>query len=230
MAELIDPAIRARCVLGLDVGGLDDARRVAKQLGPWCAWMKVGMELAAEAGPSAYLALMDEGSLVFADTKFHDIPNTVQRASRAIGRHGVAMMNVHAAGGVEMVRAGLEGFREGRADVGLDEGVFIAVTVLTSEANAAAVPERMDIAAEAGCDGVVCAAAEAPLARERGLRPLVPGVRLPGGDTHDQKRPTTPADAIRAGAEWLVLARALTAASDPEAAAAEAHRLMADAL
>lgn len=227
----LQPDARARehCVLGLDVGGLDDALVVARPLRDWCAWAKVGMELAAEAGPRAYLELADLGLRVFADTKFHDIPNTVHRASRAIGRHGVAMMNVHAAGGVEMVRAGLEGYREGRAERGLDPGVFLAVTVLTSEADASAVPARMDVAAEAGCDGVVCAATEAGAARARGLRPLVPGVRLPGGDLHDQRRPTTPEDALAAGAEWLVLGRVLTAAPDPIAAAAEVHRRLVDA-
>lgn len=219
-----DPRAREHCVLGLDVGGLDDALAVADVLAPWCGWMKVGMELAAEAGPIAYQVLMERGSDVFADTKFHDIPNTVHRASRVIGRHGVRMMNVHAAGGVEMVRAGLEGFREGRAEVGLDEGVFIAVTVLTSDPDASALESRLDVAAEAGCDGVVCAAAEAPAARARGLAPLVPGVRFADGDHHDQVRVTTPEGALDAGAQWLVLARILTAAPDPVAAAAAVHQ------
>jgi len=225
-----DPQVRAHCVLGLDVGGLDDALAVAQLLSPWCGWMKVGMELAAEAGPTAYRVFIEQGSDVFADTKFHDIPNTVYRASRVIGRHGVGMMNVHAAGGVEMVRAGLEGFREGRADRGLDAGVFIAVTVLTSEPDASAVEARLDIAAEAGCDGVVCAAAEAPLARARGLAPLVPGIRFADGETNDQARVTTPGDAMAAGAEWLVLARILTAAPDPQAAAAAVHAEVASRL
>jgi orotidine-5'-phosphate decarboxylase len=232
MADLTDlpavaapnPAVRDRCVLALDVGGLDDALRVAKPLVPWIGWMKVGLELYSDAGPQAFDEFAALGAKVFADLKFHDIPNTVHRASRAVAHHPIDMLNFHAAGGEEMMRGAVDGLKELRPNA-----IALAVTVLTSEPDASQVEPRMDAAKRAGCDGVVCAGTDAQHARARGLRPLVPGIRLPGGDAHDQARVATPDAALRNGAEWIVLGRAITAADDPIAAIARVHHIAAPA-
>jgi orotidine-5'-phosphate decarboxylase len=128
----------------------------------------------------------------------------------------------------------VEGLAEGADDAGLATPVALAVTVLTSshDAPAALLVERAGLAAAAGCDGVVCAAHEiaAVRARDARLTTMVPGLRLAGGDHHDQARVATPEEAARAGADWLIIGRPVTAAADPEAAAAEVVRSVAAGL
>jgi len=210
---------RERLVLGLDVGGLADARELARRLAAWFATVKVGFELYAEDGPGAFDALHTDGFRIFADLKLHDIPTTVARAARVHGRRGVEMLNFHAAGGVAMLRAGIEGYREGARDGGHAPPIALGVTVLTSEPDTTAFEERLDICVEAGCDGVVCSAWEVEAARARGLRTMVPGIRRPGDTMGDQARVATPAEAITRGADWLVIARTVTSAPDPLRAA-----------
>ena len=111
-----------------------------------------------------------------------------------------------------MLRAGVRGLRDGARAAGHAAPVSLAVTVLTSDVDVDALVSRMDCAAAAGCDGVVCAGSDVELARERNLRTMVPGIRLPGGDAHDQARVDTPGDAIARGADWLVIGRAVSAA------------------
>jgi len=221
---------RDHLVLALDVADVETARPLARRLAPWFSIVKVGYELYAAAGPTVFDALHEDGFAVFADLKLLDIPTTVERGARAIGRRGVDFLNFHAVGGVDMLRAGIEGLAAGARDVGHDRPVALAVTVLTSEPDARAVPERLRTAQTAGCDGVVCAAAEAAAARDHDLAPMVPGLRLAGGDVQDQARVATPGAACRAGAEWLVLGRAVTGAPDPERAAARVAADVADAL
>jgi orotidine-5'-phosphate decarboxylase len=139
-------------------------------------------------------------------------------------------MNAHAAGGEAMLRAFVEGARAGASDGGRPEPVTLAVTVLTSEPDASAFPERLATARAAHCAGVVCSAHEATAAVETGMRAMVPGVRLAGSEQHDQARVATPGDAVTAGATWIVLARTVTAADDSEAAAARAADDVARAL
>ncbi len=167
---------------------------------------------------------------MFCDLKLHDIPNTVERAARAHARHGVEIMNAHAAGGEAMLRAFVAGAREGASDIGAAAPVTLAVTVLTSEPDASAFDERLDTARAAGCDGVVCSALEASRPGAVGLRAMVPGIRLAGATVDDQARVATPGAAVAAGADWIVLARTITAADDPEAAAALAAAEVAAAL
>jgi orotidine-5'-phosphate decarboxylase len=221
---------RDRLVLVLDVGGLDQALPLAERLKPWFAFAKVGIELYAEDGRRAFDALHDIGLGVFADLKLYDIPTTVRRAARVHGRHGVDILNIHAAGGVEMLRAGVDGLREGAAEMHHPDPTALGVTVLTSDPDTTAFSERLEWSSAAGCDGVVCAAAEAASAHALDLRAMVPGIRLPGGETHDQARVATPADAIKAGADWLVVGRTVTAAPDPEDAAARVAALVDGAL
>ncbi|MGZ4756353.1 MAG: orotidine-5'-phosphate decarboxylase [Acidimicrobiia bacterium] len=222
--------VRDRMVLGLDVGGLAEAEAIATRLAPWFATVKVGHELYAEAGPSAFDRMHALGFRVFCDLKLHDIPNTVERAARAHARHGVDYLNAHAAGGEAMLRAFVAGANEGASDIGAPPPVTLAVTVLTSERDASAFDERLGIASAAGCDGVVCSAHEAARPRALGLRAMVPGIRLSGGDDNDQARIATPGAAVAAGADWIVLARTVTAAADPEAAATTAAGEVAAAL
>ena len=221
---------RDHLVLVLDIERLDDALAYAERMAPWFGIVKVGYELYGAAGPDTFDALHHKGFRVFADLKLHDIPTTVERGARAIGRHGVEFLNFHAAGGETMLRAGLNGLREGARDAGHAQPIALAVTVLTSDANVDALESRMETTANAGFDGVVCAGADIAIARAHDLRTMVPGIRLPGGATHDQARVDTPGDAITRGADWLVVGRAVAAADDPERAAEETTRDVAAAL
>jgi orotidine-5'-phosphate decarboxylase len=220
---------RDRLVLSLDVGGLEAALPLAERLTPWFATAKVGFELYAEAGPDAFDRLHDLGYRVFADLKLFDIPNTVGRAARVHGRRGVAFLNFHAAGGPEMLRAGVDGLREGARDGGHPPPVPLGVTVLTSEPDAGAFATRLAWSRDAGCEGVVCATAEIEAAHAAGMRAMVAGVRLPGGDAHDQARVATPQEASAAGADWLVIGRAVTGADRPEEAAATVAAMVDEA-
>jgi orotidine-5'-phosphate decarboxylase len=212
-----------RLALALDVGGVEEALRLARRLRPYFEVAKVGLELFAAAGPQA-LAVAELGFEVFVDLKLHDIPTTVRRAARQLGRLGIGYATFHAAGGEAMLRAGVEGLAAGSAEAGLAAPVALAVTVLTSEpdAGAALLEARAAAAAAAGCGGVVCAAADLSVVRRAapGLLRVVAGIRPPGVPGEDQARAATPAEAVAAGAELLVVGRAVTAAADPEAAAA----------
>ncbi|MDQ3306005.1 MAG: orotidine 5'-phosphate decarboxylase, partial [Actinomycetota bacterium] len=155
--------------------------------------------------------------------KLHDIPTTVGRAAEVVGVYGVRYLTLHAMGGVPMLRAGVEGFHRGAARAGLQRPTALAVTVLTSDADAPPhiVPKRVQVALEAGCDGLVCGAPDVVDVRQLAprLTVVVPGTRLAGTDTHDQARTDTPAAALVAGADLLVVGRAVTASPDRRAAA-----------
>src|SRR5262245_25259353 len=219
MTEQRDP--RDRPVPALDVGRLAEAEAMAARVGETFGFVKVGLELYAEAGPAAFDRFHDLGYRVFADLKLHDIPNTVGRAATVLGRHGVDVLNFHAAGGVEMLRAGVDGLHAGAIEAGHAPPLALGVTVLTSDADASAFGARLATAVAAGCDGVVCSAHEVRAATDAGMRTMVPGIRPAGTDVNDQARVATPESAIRDGASWLVIGRAVTAAADPGAAAAE---------
>lgn len=219
------PELRARLALVLDVDDIVAATRTAEQLRPWFGVAKVGLELYSAAGPDAVGALLDLGYEVFVDLKLHDIPNQVGRAARVLGALGARYLTMHAHGGLAMLEAGVEGLYEGATRAGLEPPDALAVTVLTSDDTAPPhiMPKRAALAAEAGCGGIVCAAAdleEAARIAPRLLR-VVPGIRPAGAPTHDQARAATPREAIERGADLLVIGRAVTAADDPPAAAAE---------
>jgi orotidine-5'-phosphate decarboxylase len=224
--------VRDRLALALDVGGSEDAEAVARRLAPWFGIAKVGLELYAEAGPEMIERLRSSGLAVFADLKLYDIPNTVERAARALGRRGVDFLNFPAAGGAAMLEAGVAGLAEGAREGGHPPPMALAVTVLTSEADVSSFDTRLDAAAGAGCDGVVCSAHEIAAVKTRApsLATMVPGIRKAGEPHHDQARVATPAEAIERGADWLVIGRAVTAAADPEAAAESITRDAAGAL
>jgi orotidine-5'-phosphate decarboxylase len=220
-----DPELRSRLALALDVDDLVAATRLARELQPWFGVAKVGMELYAASGPDALITVSALGYRVFLDLKLHDIPTTVRRAARVLGAVGVSYLTLHASGGVPMLRAGVEGLAEGADRAGLESPVALAVTILTSDEDAspAVFDARVGCAVDAGCGGLVCAVSDVARAKELApdLVAVVPGIRMPGGDVHDQARAGTPAAALAAGADLLVVGRAGTAAEDREAAAAE---------
>jgi orotidine-5'-phosphate decarboxylase len=221
-------------IVALDRPTMRDALAIVDQLGESCRFYKIGSELFTREGPRVVDAVRATGAHVFLDLKFHDIPNTVRESARAAASLGTRLLTVHAAGGAEMVRAAVDG-------AGDTCGV-LAVTVLTSLDSAslgaawgreAVVVEHevlrlAGIAAAAGAHGVVCSGHEVGAVRATfpQLAPLVPGIRLPGGEAHDQSRVSTPADAVRAGARYLVLGRAVTAAPDMGAAMAAVVRAL----
>lgn len=214
---------RSRLALALDVDDLVEAVDLAAQLSPWFGVAKVGLELFAASGPEAVAAFRDRGLDVFVDLKLHDIPTTVHKAARVLGAVGARYVTLHAQGGPDMLRAGVEGLLEGAEGSGLEPPMALAVTVLTSDNDAPPhiVPKRVRIAVEAGCGGLVCAAADLDAALKFGpdLFRVVPGIRAAGGDRHDQPRAVTPAEAFSRGADMLVIGRSVTAAEAPEAAA-----------
>jgi orotidine-5'-phosphate decarboxylase len=231
VVDAAPPELRRRLALALDVDDLVAAQRLARDLAPWFGIAKVGLELYAAAGPDAVGALANLGFDIFCDLKLHDIPTTVNRAGRVLGGLGARYVTLHTSGGVAMVRAAVEGLAEGAREGGWKRPVALGVTVLTSEPEAGPdlLAERIEVAVAGGCRGVVCAAADLEVVRRVGpkLKTVVPGIRPPGTDRHDQARVATPAAALAAGADVLVVGRAVTAASDTRAAAAA---VVADAL
>ena len=221
----VDDGVRNRLALVLDTDDLVEATRLASRLRPYFGVAKVGLELFSAAGPDAVGSLIDMGYQVFLDLKLYDIPSTVHRAARVLGALGIDYLTLHASGGVDMLKAGVEGLLVGAEAAGLGEPVALAVTVLTSDDSAPPhiVPNRVRIALEGGCGGLILAATDLQTARELAprLRRVVPGIRLPGTDQHDQARSATPHEAASGGADLLVVGRAVTQADDPVAAAAE---------
>ena len=214
-------------IIALDVPSASDALRVVESLGERCRFYKIGSELFTAAGPDVVTRVRATGSDVFLDLKLHDIPNTVRGAARSAAAVGARLLTVHAAGGRAMIEAAVEGGGEALG--------VLAVTVLTSfDQNslgeaigrpAVVVADEVlrlaGVAAEAKAHGVVCSGAEAGRIRDRfgdRLAVLVPGIRLAGGAAHDQRRVVTPGEAAGAGARYIVVGRAVTAAPDPQAA------------
>jgi orotidine-5'-phosphate decarboxylase len=217
--------VRDRLALALDVPDLDTALALARELTPWFGVAKVGLELYASSGPEAITRLRDVGLTVFADLKLHDIPTTVERAARVLGRYGAAYVNFHAAGGVDMLRGGVAGLAEGARTAGLRPAVALGVTVLTSDDDASAFEARLRAVIDAGCGGVVCARQEVARVKNarRELVTVVPGVRVAGDDHNDQRRLGTPEEVAASGADILVVGRSVTAADDPARAAQRVH-------
>jgi orotidine-5'-phosphate decarboxylase len=221
----MDDDVRARLALALDMDDLVAALRLAHRLRNWFGVTKVGLELFSAAGPETVAALVAEDYRVFVDLKMHDIPTTVGRAGRVVGGLGASYTTVHAAGGVAMMRAAVEGVVEGADAAGVEPALVLGVTVLTSEADVppAVLVRRARDAALGGCGGFVCAAVDLVETRRAapGLVAVVPGIRPPGASTDDQARAAEPGAAIGAGADLLVLGRAVTGAANPESVARE---------
>jgi orotidine-5'-phosphate decarboxylase len=214
-----------RVIVPLDFPDAETALAFAARLDPKLCRAKVGKELFVASGPAVVHALQERGFEVFLDLKFHDIPNTVAGACRAAARLGVWMMNVHASGGEAMMRAAREAI-EGVARPPL----LIAVTILTSLSAAdlgrvgftGPVEENVErlarLARACGLDGVVCSAQEAASIRRAtgaDFTLVTPGIRLEGSAPDDQARVVTPREAVRLGANYLVIGRPITQSGDP---------------
>ncbi len=227
--QLNDPKI----IVALDYSEGDQALALAKRLDPALCRLKVGKELFTAAGPELVESLVDAGFGVFLDLKFHDIPNTVASAVKAAARLGVWMVNVHASGGGKMMAAAREAL-EGAAN----RPKLIAVTVLTSMSRGDLAEIGLDVeprqqvrrlaklTQDAGLDGVVCSAQEAAMLKGelgRDFLLVTPGIRPADASTDDQSRIMTPAAAIAAGSDYLVIGRPITKAADPLQALRNIH-------
>jgi len=215
--------------VALDTPDLARAVELGTALKPHVGGLKVGLEFISAHGPDGIRKVVGLGLPVFADVKFHDIPNTVAGACRALAHVGVTLMNIHASGGEEMMRAGSDAAR--RVD---PKTLVLGVTVLTSldDAVLASVGQKTPaseqvvrlatLAKASGLDGVVCAVHEIALIRKACGPDFVivtPGIRPRGAAINDQRRFMTPGEAFRAGADILVVGRPITDAADPVAAA-----------
>jgi orotidine-5'-phosphate decarboxylase len=239
------PATAAdRLLVALDVPGLGDAEALLDRLQGIVTGCKVGSQLFTAAGPTAVELARKRGWRVFLDLKFHDIPHTVAGAVREAVRLGVFMLNVHAGGGLAMLRAAAEAAGKAAQEFGVPRPLCLGVTVLTSLDRQSleselGVPSTVEahvlrlarLAREAGLDGCVASPREIALLRLNlgklwvivtpGIRPLGDSAPLgsPGRADDDQVRTATPAGALRAGADYLVVGRPITAAPDPAVAA-----------
>ncbi len=221
----------SRILVALDVPSAEEAVRLARDLEPEVGGFKVGLELLMGPGPGVVSAIGKLGKPVFVDAKLHDIPNTVHAAARQLGLAGARWVTAHAAGGPAMLEAAAAGLASGS---GARTSGILAITVLTSldepalaATGVASTPgkltaRRARLAAEHGCEGVICSVKELGVVAEvaPNLLKVTPGIRPEGAETHDQARVATPAEAVRRGADYLVVGRPITAAADPRQAAA----------
>lgn len=215
----------SKVIVALDYANSQDALALVNQLDPNLCKLKVGKELFTATGPTLVEILVAKGFKVFLDLKFHDIPNTVQKACEAASNLGVWMLNVHASGGSAMLQAALEGVNKNT-----HKPYLIAVTVLTSmnqaSLNEIGISETVEnqvlklakLTQNAGLHGVVCSAMEAPLLRKQlnnDFLLVTPGIRPANVNQDDQSRVVTPQDALNSGASYLVIGRPITQARNP---------------
>ena len=218
-----------RIIVALDVDSPDRAEEITAELAPYVGAFKIGKELFTACGPDAVSRIQGRGGRVFLDLKFHDIPNTVLGACREAAEMGVRMITVHASGGGEMIQAARTGAAQG-ASSQENRPAVLAVTVLTSIsgdmlANELRIPHTpreqvgfwAHLAQENGADGVVCSPQEIEIVRKecgRGFLVVTPGIRPAWSVDNDQKRVASPADALRRGADYLVIGRPVTQSGD----------------
>jgi orotidine-5'-phosphate decarboxylase len=217
-------------IVALDLPSSSAVKFLLPKLPPEIAWYKIGLELYASEGPLALAPLQDNQKNIFLDLKFHDIPNTVSRAVRAAAKHNISLLTVHALGGKNMLKAAVDAAK-GNSNHDLK---IIAVTILTSHSQddlekigirqkvSDQVLHLAELALVCGVDGLVASVEEAAILREklgRNFLLIVPGIRPAGAGRGDQQRVATPAMAVKAGADFLVVGRPILAAQNPHAAA-----------
>jgi orotidine-5'-phosphate decarboxylase len=223
---------RKKIIFALDVESVGEAERWAELLAPHVGMFKIGKQLFTACGPAVVKAIIERGGEVFLDLKYHDIPNTVAMASLEAARLGVRLFNLHALGGYDMMVRSVESLKRAFPDGNRPR--LLAVTILTSSNEETLRDVGIDLlvqemvvklaklAKKAGIDGVVASPLEIPLIREAcGADFLIvtPGVRPAFASTDDQKRVMTPGEAVKAGADYLVIGRPISAAQDPIKAA-----------
>jgi len=223
-------SVKDKIIVALDVETADEARRIIDEIGVEVGAYKIGLQLFTAAGASFVRELVAKNIRLFLDVKFHDIPNTVAKASVEVARLGVWMFNVHAIGGAEMMRRTIENVREICAQENLSAPKIIGVTVLTSSnqetLREVGIDKEIDsqvvnlarLTAKCGLDGVVASPLEVETIRSNIEKPnfliVTPGIRPGFATNDDQKRVMTPAEAVSKGADYLVIGRPITAQSD----------------
>jgi len=222
--------MKEKIIIALDVSTRKEALTLVESLHSLTGMFKVGMQLYTAEGPSFVRDIIAAGGRVFLDLKFHDIPNTVRKAALEAARLGVSMMTIHTAGGQAMMQAVSDELRE---KFGEKRPIVVGVTVLTSMDDGAlreiGVSSAMDeqvlrlakLAEASSLDGVVCSPREIQMIRNavgRNFKIVTPGVRMPGQAADDQQRTATPREAISAGADFIVVGRAVTNAPHPHGA------------
>jgi len=227
-------------IIALDFNSLEEVTAFLDKFEDEKLFVKVGMELFYSAGPSIIAEIKKRGHQIFLDLKLHDIPNTVKQAMKVLAKLDVDLVNVHAAGGKQMMQAALEGLQEGTQE-GKQRPAIIAVTQLTSTTEAQMQHEQQisltleqsvlsyaTLAHEAGLDGVVCSTHEVEAIHGKlgnDFLTVTPGIRMAGDDTNDQKRIATPEKARLLNTNSIVVGRSITKATSP----LEAYRLVKQA-
>lgn len=221
--------LNTKPIIALDFPGEQDVLKFLAQFDEKL-FVKIGMELYMQEGPSIVSKVKEQGHDIFLDLKLHDIPNTVKSAMKGLARLGVNLVNVHAAGGRTMMEGALEGLEAGTA-AGQTRAALIAVTQLTSTTEQQMQQEQKielalnesvlhyaQLTKQAGLNGVVCSVHEANAIREacgEDFLRVTPGIRMLGGEAHDQKRIATPDGAKQDGSSLIVVGRAITGAENP---------------
>ncbi len=221
--------MKNRLVLALDVPDMDDARELVLELKDYVGVFKVGKELFTAEGPEVFKMIKENGGKIFADLKYHDIPNTVSSAAKVLVKMGVEIFNVHAAGGYEMIKQTREAIESEAAKMGVKRPKLLAVTVLTSlnqeDLNMLKIESKLsdyvlslaELAKNAGADGVVCSPQEIDVIKEKlgkDFITLTPGVRPEWSAKGDQKRIMTPKEAVHKGTDYIVIGRPITKAEN----------------
>lgn len=232
-----------RLIVALDVSSMEKVRYLVEELGDTVSYYKVGMELFYSVGSEVITYLKEKGKEIFLDLKLHDIPNTVANGLAALTSMGASMLNIHASGGVAMMKAASQAVASKAETLGVQRPKLIAVTILTSIDDAewtnlrysedipGQVVNLARLAHNAGLDGVVASPQEAAMIRAAcgdDFIIVTPGVRPQGAAVNDQSRIATPSGALKNGASHLVVGRPITAAADPGKAAAAILEEMRD--
>jgi orotidine-5'-phosphate decarboxylase len=226
-------------IVALDFPSIEEVKKFLQPFHDESMFVKVGMELYYQEGPAIIAFLKEQGHQIFLDLKLHDIPNTVKQAMKGLACLGVDLINVHAAGGVKMMEAALEGLEAG-TETGKKRPLCIAVTQLTSTNEQMLHDELLiersmeetvlhyaSLAKKSGLDGVVCSAKEVPLIRKRlgeEFLTVTPGIRFSADDKNDQVRVVTPFQAKQLGSSAIVVGRSITKAVNPHEAYKQLQR------
>jgi len=228
-------AVKNPIIAALDVPDAEEALKLAKAIAPAVGAFKIGKELFVSAGPDIVKRVRDTEAEVFLDLKFHDIPNTVAKAVASAVRLDVQMLTVHTCGGTAMLKAAVKAADGGPLVLGvtvltsMDEDDLAKVGVQKTPADQ--VLHLAQLASQAGMKGLVCSPKEIVSLREvlpHEVKLVTPGIRPAGAESGDQKRVMTPADAMSAGANWLVIGRPIYAAANPRQAAEDILSSLSD--